>query len=101
MTNENFVEGFDPDVFSIRVKIKKPKIRRSQILKAINCKYLTLEDCDGYFLWVYDSYLDEYGNDNPNEIYETLSTYSYKLNHMDFDRWVEIGKNFVKECEAL
>lgn len=97
----NFVQGFDPEIFSIDAKIKNRSIRRSQILKAIGCPHLKIDDYDGYFLWVYDTYPNEnYDSFNSGFIYETISTYCHRLNDMSLDEWVRIGKDFVKEVET-
>lgn len=99
---DNFVQGFDPKIFSIDARIKNRRIRRSQILKKIGCPHLKLHDCDGYFLWVYDTYPDEYditSTENKSYRYADQSIVVNKLSDMTLEQWVNDGKNFVQECE--
>lgn len=103
---DNMVYGFEPDIFSIRVKAKtKPAsktIRKAAILKAIDCDNLQLDQMDGYFLWTYDTHPDLNGEERPQwAIYQTESTYAYRLSHMDFDKWVEIGKGFASDMKKM
>jgi hypothetical protein len=68
------------------------RITTKKILKEINCKLLTLHNGGGYFYFAYDNEEGDYS-------FNTERVYCYRLNHLDLDSWVEIGKDFVKECE--
>ena len=72
----------------------KMRITTKKILQKINCKDLSLYNGGGYFYFVYD-------NEKDISSYDTESIYCPRLNDMDFDLWVEIGKDFVKKCEVL
>ncbi len=67
-----------------------------QIIKAIGNKHIDLIRVPGkeagYWYFAYD--------DVPNKIFETYSVLCMYLNHMEFDRWVEIGQYFVAKIKA-
>ena len=66
-------------------------ITTRQILKAIDCPILNLYKGEGYYYFVYD--------DLARGVYDSRSVYAYRLNHLSFDRWVEEGRDFVKNCQ--
>jgi len=61
-------------------------MRRKTILREIGDPHLSLEPIDDIFLWTYEK----------GDIYHTKVTYAYRLCHLDFEQWVEIGKGFLK-----
>ena len=64
-----------------------------RILKEIGCDKLDLwRSPEGYHYFIYD--------DVSLGIYETHTIMAYRLNHLDFERWVEYGKDFVAKTEA-
>jgi hypothetical protein len=69
-------------------------ITRKTVLKALgNNPYLDMELApEGYVYFIYD--------DVSKNIYETHSVMVEKLNHLDLDRWIETGKEFIAECEG-
>lgn len=98
----NFVQGFDSEIFSIDATIKNRRVRRSQILKVIDCPHLKLHDYNGYFLWVYDTYPDEYeitSTEDNSYKFADQSIIVNKLNDMTLEQWVDDGKKFVQEME--
>lgn len=68
-------------------------ITTKQILKEIGCKYLSLYRGKGYWYFVYDDLSVDATK------YDTMSVYVCRLNEMSLDRWIEEGKDFVKEVE--
>jgi|TARA_R110002020_G_scaffold93624_10_gene225700 hypothetical protein len=99
---DNFVQGFDPEIFSVDATIKNRRITRSQILKKIGCPHLKLRDYDGYFLWEYDTYPDEYdctSTENNSYKHADQSIVVCRLNDMTLEQWVDDGKKFVQEVE--
>ena len=100
----DIVYNVDPEIFSIKVKRKKQRFSRAQILKAIGSKHLSLEkvltDAGNYFVFTYDTppHLD--GDDRPEGAdWAEDSVIVQQLNHMDFDKWVEHGKGIVRDME--
>ena len=70
----------------------KMRITTKKILKEINCKYLSLHNGGGYFYFVYD-------NEDDISTYNTKTVITYRLNDLFFGDWIDIGEDFVKECE--
>ena len=103
--NSNFVHGFDSHIFSIDLPIRRPRFKRSQILKAIGCPHLKLHSDNGYFTWTYDTYPDDYdyqeyyGDEDVDVPYLYIEKVEpiYQLNHMSLEKWIERGKDFAKE----
>ena len=98
------VYNFDPDIFSIRVQ-KPERITRSQILKAIGCKHLSLEkvltDGGNYFLFTYDTHPHLDGEDRPEGAdWAQHSVNVHQLNHMRLDDWISEGSDMVKAMEG-
>jgi hypothetical protein len=68
-------------------------INRNQILRAIGCPFLSLNEGNGYWYFVYS---------NPNgNIYEDRSIYVYRMNELSLDAWVEEGRGLIEKAEAL
>ena len=65
---------------------------RNQIIKKIGNPHLNLYTGKGYFYFVYDT-----GNIKD---FADHSVYSYRLNHMSLDQWVDEGNGFLKEVGA-
>lgn len=68
--------------------------RTKSVVKAIDIPEtatLELVKGEGYWYFVFD--------DIPNNVYETESVYVTKLNHLDLERWIEIGKAFVAKIK--
>ncbi len=64
------------------------------VLKAIGSDKLSLSYVTGHAYWVF-AYDDlEAGR------FETESVYAPRLNSMNFDRWVEHGKDFLRKMEG-
>ena len=66
---------------------------RNQIIKKIGNPNLNLYTGEGYFYFVYDT-----GNIKD---YADHSVYSYRLNHMSLDQWVDEGNGFLKEGGSM
>lgn len=63
-----------------------------KILRAINDPNLDLwRHESGYFIFVWDDKRPDAAN------YETESVYCDRLNHMSFEQWVQIGKEFSEK----
>lgn len=97
------VYNFDPEIFSIKVKRKKQRFTRAQILKSIGCEHLSLEKVltsgGNYFVFTYDTHphLDE----RPEGAeFAQESVYVQHLHHADFDKWVQHGKDLVHDMEG-
>jgi hypothetical protein len=61
-----------------------------QIIKMIGNENLTLYRGEGYWYFVYDDF-------SANKVYETRSVHVMRLSHLDLEKWVEEGKDFVAE----
>jgi len=101
----DIVYNVDPEIFSIKVKRKKQRFSRAQILKAIGSKHLSLEkvltDAGNYFVFTYDTHPHLDGDDRPEGAdWAEDSVIVQQLNHMDFDKWVEHGKGIVRDMEG-
>ena len=86
------------------------RITCARIIKAIGCKHLTLEKVSlaatgsgsgNYFVFFYDTHPHLFRENYPEgAVYGSHSIYVQQLNHMDFDKWVEHGKDFVRDMEG-
>jgi hypothetical protein len=63
------------------------------ILRAIGNDKLELFRGNGYYYFTYDDL-------EVNKIWADESVYVCRLNHLDLNRWIEIGKEFINKVET-
>jgi len=67
---------------------------QANVTKALKAKGFPIElvQGDGYCYFVYD--------DETNNVFETRSEMVIKVSDLDFNQWIEIGEQFVKEMRG-
>ena len=62
-----------------------------RVLKEIDCPFLHLyyDKHQGYYYFEYD--------DEKNNVFETESVMTYRLNYLSLTQWTSIGKQFVED----
>jgi len=98
------IHNYDPHIFSIKVKRKKQRISRNQILKAIGCKHLSLDKIytrgGNYFLFIYDTHPHLHGEDRPDFAeWADHPVLVQSLNHLTLNKWIQEGTKLVEEME--
>lgn len=76
-------------------------ITTKQILKQIANKNLELVRGSGYWYFVYDDYKLDIHTLTYSGRYQTRSVMCQNLKYMTLEQWVEEGKDFVEEVEAM
>tara|TARA_R100000742_G_C4262862_1_gene80709 strand:- start:866 stop:1138 length:273 start_codon:yes stop_codon:yes gene_type:complete len=73
------------------------RFTRKKVLDAIGDPCLDLIQGKGYLYFEYDS--NKAGTYIGGREFETHSVYVFRLNQLQFDRWVAIGTRFARECQ--
>ena len=67
-------------------------ITTRQVLRAIGDDRLSLYKGEGYWYFAFE--------EASTGKYDTSSVYTFRLNDMPVERWVEAGRGFIAEMEA-